>query len=150
MSTVEQTQVDAELDAQIAAIADEYVDELFEGQPEFMSEPGNESEPIEQNQEGVDPALKGVVDGKVLVRNIQFPNEVVFLPKDGKFTGRYVQFIEGSLICDEADVDAVLAACPYARVEPRQGHVHTHAATNFSTRVPEIYDQYVERHYANL
>ncbi|HWV22980.1 MAG TPA: hypothetical protein VNZ58_02230 [Thermomicrobiales bacterium] len=148
MSSVEQ--VEAELDAQIAALTDEEIDGIYAGAPERFQDIGDETIPVEQPEGGVEPELLEPPSGKVLLRNINYPNEVIYLTQDGEFTGESVNFIEGSLIVSEDIADQVTAACPWAKREPQTGQVLEFEHTGFKTRVPSIYQQHVAAYYDNL
>ena len=150
-TAAERVDLDAELEAQISAMTDEQVDELYEGAPASFSDPGPES-PVHETPaiaaSDPSPADMPEVAGKVHLVNLRYNNELIFLSENGKWTGTTVQFTDGHLIVDPDVAAQVKAACPYVYEEPKEGPVYTYEG--FSTRSPAGYAEYVKQYHANL
>lgn len=140
--TTQATRTPGVADGGLDALADDQIAELMAGAPESYSEPTGESPQIASVHSGPEPALLEPGAGKVVLRNMRYINEVVFLPVDGEIVGNaYVEFVDGTLITDQATADRVKAICPYVAQEPSEGTVFTYKG--FQTRVSSIYEQYV-------
>ena len=136
-------------DTNYETLADEQITELFAGAPEEFSEPKGEGPVIEHQQVSPEPAILSAPEGKVILRNIRYINETLFIPVGGEIhSGRKVQFFDGTLITDRDTAEFVKATLPYVREEPTEGPVFTYEG--FQTRDPKIYEQYVAYYNENV
>lgn len=87
-------------------------------------------------------------DGKVILTNIRYPNQVIYRPTvrpDGKkeFNGQHpFEFIDGHLICTEAQAEFIKKQAPWVYIEPKEGDLFRHDATGFMSRSPQAMNEY--------
>lgn len=146
MSTKQRVQGVGETDYD--TMADEQIAELMAGAPESFSDPVAEGPVIPSENSGPEKALLEPGEGKVVLRNIRYINQTIFLPVGGKIdNASKVQFQDGTLITDQATATTVMAGRPYIRQEPSEGQVYTYKG--FSTRDPVIHQQWVQYYHEN-
>jgi hypothetical protein len=149
-----QTQSVPVLTADPVALSPDAFDELMDGLPE-------EQRNIRIDRLAGDPAaapvLNGLVDvplDKVMVTNLRYPEEKIFLPaviatesgNRSEFVGQHsLQFINGRLLVTEEQADFIKRVCPYVHIEPSEGQVLQFTQTGFTTRSADVYQEYAAR-----
>lgn len=131
------------------SLSEDQIDELMIGAAEDYAEPSGEGPVIEHEDVSPEPAILAAPEGKVILRNVRYINETLFIPVDGKiYPNRKVQFTDGTLITDRETAEFVKQQLPYVREEPTEGTVFTYKG--FQTRDPNIYEQYVQYWNENM
>lgn len=128
---------------------DAQIDLLLEGAPDTFGQPTGEGPVIEHQDVSPEPTILAAPAGKVILRNIRYINETLFIPVNGEIhSGSKVQFTDGTLITDRDTAEFVKATLPYVREEPSEGAIFTYKG--FQTRDPYIYEQYVQYYNENV
>src|SRR6478672_9933876 len=97
-------------DDELAADMISGLSEFAEPEPPRADAPPPDYRPATDPDMGAEPADQ---DGTVVLVNLEYVNETVFIPDDnGTFTGEHVQFQGGHLLTDPATAAKVMAACP--------------------------------------
>lgn len=126
----------------------EQIEDLLRHDP--APDAGPAHDPIAPKQ--TDPAVSGlpaVGEGKVVLLNLRYINETIFLPVAGTaFSGQTAKFHEGHLVTDRATADQVKAICPYVYEEPESGEVFSHPS-GFKTRIADAFAKYSLMHTYN-
>jgi hypothetical protein len=138
------------------ALSPDAFDEMMEGLPEEQRE-------IPTHRiAGEDPAAPfttGYVEpppGRVLLINLRYPEEVVFLPVTGASgspafaSGSSVQFINGQAMVTEEQAAQIRRVSPYIHEEPSEGTLMPFPQTGFTTRSGTILAEYAARYADNL
>ena len=79
---------------------------------------------------------------RVVLRNIQSPEQAFGLHENGQYTGVMVRFIEGILITDRDTANRILAIAPHVYEEPVEGREYKHPISNWATRNPDAFAEY--------
>ena len=128
----------------LSELAEKALEETYQGAPDRFSDPGEESPEI-QHQDIASPVDLDAEPDKVLLVNIDFTEEKVFIPDGNRWSGRTVQFTNGRYIADRDTADRILAACPHVYEEPKSGEWFTHDESGFRTRSPQHFAKYVQK-----
>lgn len=138
------------------ALAPDAFDELMDGLPDEQRMIRTDRIAGDVDASQAPPAmLNDVPVDKVLVTNLRYPNEQVFIPATvldhngndrQQFIGNQnVQFMEGRVMVTQDVADLIKSVSPYVHIEPADGPVMTFTQTGFETRVPAAYQEYATR-----
>lgn len=130
-------------------VLDSAIADIYDGVADVFTAPGSDAKPIEF--EKFDEPFKNLEDGKVLLTNIYYADEDVYIPTPDRkgWSGKKASFVGHRLVTDEATAQVVKAACPYVYQEDPGGHWLTHKASGFSTTNAQAWETYIERWTAN-
>lgn len=136
------------------ALAPDAFDELMEGLPEEQRNIRLDRIAGEDPSVPVPPSFIEPPVGKVLVLNLRYPEEEVFVPsvvmtESGTrqdFNGdQSVQFFNGRALISEERAQFVKEVCPYVYIEPTEGPVLEFQQTGFKTRSVAALNEYSRR-----
>lgn len=136
------------MDMDLTGLAEQALEEVYEGAPDRFSDPGPESPVIEHLAVDNAPNVDDQED-RVLLVNIKFTEEKVFIPDGNVWSGRTVQFTNGRFIADRDTANRVLASCPHVHEEPKSGEWFVHDESGFRTRIPAVFVQYTQQYADN-
>lgn len=131
-------------DMNLASLAVEELDEIYRGAPDRFSDPGDESPVIQTGGVTNAPNVDAEGDAMVLLVNIDYTEEKIFIPEGNRWSGRTEQFTNGRLITDRDTANKILAAAPHVYEEPKSGEWMTHDESGFQTRVPSKFARYTQ------
>jgi hypothetical protein len=130
-------------------------DELMDGLPEAQKTIKTNRIADNENSANVPPGVQDVPSGMVMLLNLRYDNEKIYLPEsdgDGRkfFTGENaLEFVDGRLITTPERAEFIKSLCPYVYIEPNEGPWLEFTADGFRTRVPEAFSEYAARWAAN-
>lgn len=134
----------------VAGLDEGDFNELMDGLPEVQR--NIRTDRIAGDQEvNVPPGAQEAPEGFVLLLNLRYANEVIYLPEsDGLGKKHFVgdtslEFIDGRLITTVERANFVKRICPYVYIEPTEGEWLTFSPDGFKTRIPEALSEHARR-----
>lgn len=132
----------------------EMVDELLSGLPEAQKAVRLDRIAGDDPAAPKPPGFYDAPDGKVILLNLRFENEVFFMPEPDAnnnpvFVGqtRY-DFTDGYLLCSQGVADEIKERAPHVYQEPGPDsglEIMEFPATKFKTRIPAALAEYSRR-----